>query len=89
MNQALEVAGRVADFFELAELMCGDALERDESCGGHFREEHQTGEGEAKRRDDAFTHTSVWEWTGDPGAPNLHREPLVFDHVLPSQRSYK
>jgi succinate dehydrogenase / fumarate reductase flavoprotein subunit len=89
MNQALEVAGRVADFFELAELMCGDALDRDESCGGHFREEHQTEEGEAKRRDDQFSHASVWEWTGDPGAPDLHREPLTFDYVMPSQRSYK
>jgi len=89
LNQALEVAGRVADFFELAELMCRDALERDESCGGHFREEHQTAEGEAKRQDERFSNAFVWEWSGDASAPKQHVEPLTFEHVQPSQRSYK
>jgi succinate dehydrogenase / fumarate reductase flavoprotein subunit len=89
MNQALEVTGRVADHFELAELMCRDALERDESCGGHFREEHQTDEGEAKRDDERFSNALVWEWSGDPSKPARHVEPLEFEHVKPTQRSYK
>jgi succinate dehydrogenase / fumarate reductase flavoprotein subunit len=88
LNQALEKAGRVADFFELAELMCRDALAREESCGGHFREEHQTPEGEAKRNDDEFAHVAVWE--SHTGAlPKRHVEPLAFEYVPLSQRSYK
>jgi len=88
-NQCLERAGRVADFLELAELMCRDALARDESCGGHFREEHQTPEGEAARDDEQFTHVAVWEHTGPESPPKEHREQLEFEHVPPSQRSYK
>jgi len=87
INQALEKAGRVADFFELAELMCIDALHREESCGGHFREEHQTPDGEALRDDEHFSYVAAWEYT-DP-APVLHKEPLTFEYVHPSQRSYK
>jgi succinate dehydrogenase / fumarate reductase flavoprotein subunit len=89
LNQALENAGRVADFFELAELMCRDALERDESCGAHFREEHQTDEGEAQRDDERFSYSAVWEFTGDGQTPRLHKEPLTFEYVKPAQRSYK
>ncbi len=89
LNSSLEKAGRVADFFELAELMCNDALTREESCGGHFREEHQTDEGEALRDDDNFAHVTAWEWTGDSAAPNEHREALEFENVQLSQRSYK
>jgi succinate dehydrogenase / fumarate reductase flavoprotein subunit len=89
LNQALEVAGRVGDFFELAELMCRDALYRDESCGGHFREEHQTEDGEARRDDERFCHSAVWEFTGVGSEPVLHTEPLEFEYVKPSQRSYK
>ena len=89
LNQSLEKAGRVADFMEFAELMCRDALHRDESCGAHYRVEHTTEEGEAKRNDAEFSNASVWEWTGDPGQPALHEEPLSFQHVPPSQRSYK
>ena len=89
LNSSLEKAGRVADFFELAELMCKDALVREESCGGHFREEHQTDDGEALRDDDNFAHVTAWEWTGDPGAPVEHREALDFEYVKLSQRSYK
>ncbi len=74
---------------ELAELMCRDALEREESCGGHFREEHQTPEGEALRDDDAFAHVAAWEFTGVGETPKLHREPLTFENVPLSQRSYK
>jgi succinate dehydrogenase / fumarate reductase flavoprotein subunit len=89
LNQSLEKAGRVADFFELAELICQDALEREESCGGHFREEHQTEEGEAKRDDEHFAHVAAWEWVG-PGKPQIrHREELVFENVALAQRSYK
>jgi succinate dehydrogenase / fumarate reductase flavoprotein subunit len=88
-NIALERAGRVADFLELAELMCHDALERRESCGGHFREEHQTPEGEALRDDDRFSHVSAWEYAGASSPPVMHQEPLVFEYVKPSQRSYK
>ncbi|MEM9594484.1 MAG: fumarate reductase/succinate dehydrogenase flavoprotein subunit [Acidobacteriota bacterium] len=87
INQSLEKAGRVADFFELAELMCKDALERDESCGGHFREEHQTEEGEAMRDDERFSYVSAWE--RDKDGWNLHKEPLEFDYVKLTQRSYK
>jgi len=89
LNSSLEKAQRVDDFFELAELMCRDALVREESCGGHFREEHQTEDGEAKRDDDNFAHVTAWEWTGDPGAPNEHREQLEFTAVQLAQRSYK
>ena len=89
LNHSLEKAGRVADFLELADLMCRDALHREESCGGHFREEHQTPEGEAKRNDEEFTYVAAWEWKGEGIAPALHREPLSFDYVKPSQRSYK
>jgi succinate dehydrogenase / fumarate reductase, flavoprotein subunit len=87
LNQTLEKAGRVADFFELGELMCRDALERAESCGGHFREESQTPDGEAKRNDETYTHVSAWEWK-DGGAPVLHKEALEFEYVKPSQRNY-
>jgi succinate dehydrogenase / fumarate reductase flavoprotein subunit len=88
-NQALEKAGRVADFFELAELMCVDALHREESCGGHFRVEHQTAEGEAKRDDDRFLYVGAWEFTGENDEPALHKEPLVYDEVKLATRSYK
>lgn len=89
LNTALEHAGRVADFLEFAELMCIDALERDESCGGHFRTEHQTEDGEAKRNDDDFCHSSVWEYTGDTAKPTLHKEQLTFENVKLATRSYK
>jgi succinate dehydrogenase / fumarate reductase flavoprotein subunit len=89
LNTSLEKAGRVADFLEFAELLCRDALTREESCGGHFREEHQTPDGEAKRDDAAFCHASVWEWTGAPAAPAAHSEPLVFENVRLATRSYK
>jgi succinate dehydrogenase / fumarate reductase flavoprotein subunit len=89
INQVLERAGRVADFLELGELMCRDALAREESCGGHFRLEHQTPEGEAKRDDEHFQHVSVWEYTGDGVVPTEHLEPLEFEYVPPTQRSYK
>ncbi|HEY0810962.1 MAG TPA: fumarate reductase/succinate dehydrogenase flavoprotein subunit, partial [Longimicrobiales bacterium] len=88
LNQSLEHAGRVADFFEFAELMCTDALHRDESCGGHFRVEHQTEEGEAKRDDDRFAYVAVWEFKGVGQAPVLHKEPLTFESVQLAQRSY-
>jgi succinate dehydrogenase / fumarate reductase, flavoprotein subunit len=89
LNSSLEKVGRVADFFELGELMCRDALEREESCGGHFREEHQTEDGEALRDDVNFAHVTAWEWTGDPSTPTEHREALQFDNVALSTRSYK
>jgi succinate dehydrogenase / fumarate reductase flavoprotein subunit len=89
LNQQLEKAGRVADFLELAELMCLDALKREESCGGHFREEHQTEEGEAKRNDELFQYVAAWKYTGDLSKPELNKEPLQFDYVHPAQRSYK
>jgi succinate dehydrogenase / fumarate reductase flavoprotein subunit len=89
LNQSLEKAGRLADFFELSELMCIDALQRTESCGGHFREESQTEEGEALRDDENFSFVSAWAYTGDTAKPELHKEPLVFEYVKPSQRSYK
>ncbi|NJN16452.1 MAG: fumarate reductase/succinate dehydrogenase flavoprotein subunit [Oscillochloris sp.] len=89
MNQSLEKAGRVADFFELAELMCVDALNRSESCGGHFREESQTEDGEALRDDENFSYAAAWEYSGNTSKPELHKEPLAFEYVKPSQRSYK
>jgi succinate dehydrogenase / fumarate reductase, flavoprotein subunit len=89
LNQSLEKAGRVADFFELADLMCLDALERNESCGGHFREEYQTPEGEAARNDADFSYVAAWEFRGVGNRPELHKEPLTFDYVHPAQRSYK
>ncbi len=89
LNQALEKAGRVADFLEFAELMCTDALHRDESCGGHFREEHQTPDGEALRDDARFAYVAAWEYCGAGNAPKLSKEPLVFENVPLSQRSYK
>jgi succinate dehydrogenase flavoprotein subunit len=89
LNQALEKAGRVADFLELGELMCRDALHREESCGGHFREEYQTEDGEARRDDERFAYVAAWEYTGDLRSPRLHREPLAFEYVHLAQRSYK
>jgi succinate dehydrogenase / fumarate reductase flavoprotein subunit len=89
LNQSLEKAGRVADFLELAELMCLDALHREESCGGHFRVEHQTPDGEALRHDDEFAYVAAWEYAGDNQPPILNKEPLVFENVALSQRSYK
>jgi succinate dehydrogenase / fumarate reductase flavoprotein subunit len=88
-NQCLERAGRVADFFELAELICLDALARDESCGCHLREEHQTPDGEALRNDQDYSHTAVWEYKGAGQSPERHIEPLKFEYVAPAQRSYK
>jgi succinate dehydrogenase / fumarate reductase flavoprotein subunit len=89
LNQSLEKAGRVADFFELAELMCRDALDRNESCGGHFREEYQTPEGEAARDDEHYAYAAAWGFQGAGQPPVLHKEPLTFEYVHPSQRSYK
>ncbi|MCS7023909.1 MAG: fumarate reductase/succinate dehydrogenase flavoprotein subunit [Bryobacteraceae bacterium] len=89
LNQSLEKAGRVADFFELAQLMCRDALERNESCGGHFREEFQTPEGEALRDDENYCHVAAWEYKGEGQSPVLHKEPLRFEYVHLTQRSYK
>ena len=101
LNQALEHAGRVADFMEFAELLCTDALNREESCGGHFRVEHQytkadpevasghTDEGEAKRDDQNFAYVAAWEFKGVGVAPQLNREPLVYEEVHMSTRSYK
>ena len=89
LNQALEKAGRVADFLEIAELMCLDALHRAESCGGHFRVESQTAEGEARRDDANFCYGAAWEWAGQGQPPALHKEPLAFEHVHLAQRSYK
>ncbi len=88
-NSALERAGRVADFLEFAELMCRDALERRESCGGHFREEYQTEEGEALRDDDKFCHAAVWEYRGPDQPPVRHEEALTFEFVKLATRSYK
>ena len=89
LNPELERAGRVADFIEFGELMCRDALMREESCGGHFRVEHQTSEGEAKRNDDQFTFVGVWEYQGDDVDPALHKEPLIYEEVKLATRSYK
>jgi len=100
-NQSLEKAGRVADFLELGELMCRDALHREESCGGHFREEFQytpadpeakqglVNPGDVKRRDDLFAYVAAWEYTGEAKAPALNKEPLVYEEVKMSTRSYK
>ena len=89
LNQSLEKAGRVADYMEFAELMCLDALRRNESCGGHFREEYQTPEGEALRDDEHYSYVAAWQYTGPGSPPALHKEPLEFDYVHPAQRSYK
>ena len=89
MNQSLEKAMRVSDFIDLAELMCKDALHREESCGGHFREEYQTADGEALRNDDQFAYVGAWQWTGESGQQKLHKEELAFENVKLAQRSYK
>jgi succinate dehydrogenase / fumarate reductase flavoprotein subunit len=89
LNQSLEKAGRVADFLELGELICIDALERNESCGGHFREEYQTPDGEAQRDDEHYSYVAAWGYTGPGNAPELSKEALEFQYVHPSQRSYK
>lgn len=89
INQALEKAGRVADFLELGELICRDALEREESCGAHFREEYQTTEGEALRNDQKFAHVAAWEYAGENAPPIRNVEALEFEYVHLAQRSYK
>ena len=89
LNNELERASRVADYMELGELIARDALHREESCGGHFREEYQTEEGEAKRNDEQFAYVAAWEYAGNNAEPKLHKEPLQFEYVKPSQRSYK
>jgi succinate dehydrogenase / fumarate reductase flavoprotein subunit len=89
LNQSLEKAGRVQDFFELAELTCIDALHREESCGAHFREEYQTADGEALRNDDQYAYVAAWEFTGNGNRPELHKEELQFEYVKLTQRSYK
>ncbi|NEO34706.1 MAG: fumarate reductase/succinate dehydrogenase flavoprotein subunit, partial [Symploca sp. SIO3C6] len=89
LNKNLELAGRVADFLELGELMARDALERDESCGCHFREEHQTSDGEAQRNDEDFSRVFAWEYSGGDRPPILHAESLTFEAVQLTQRSYK
>ena len=89
LNQSLEKAGRVADFLEFGELMCRDALHRNESCGGHFREEYQTEEGEALRDDEHFAYVGAWEWSGNASTPVLHKEQLEFENVHLATRSYK
>jgi succinate dehydrogenase / fumarate reductase flavoprotein subunit len=89
LNKNLEYAGRVADYLEFAELLTLDALERRESCGGHFREEYQTPDNEARRDDEHFSHVAAWEYQGEGKAPVRHTEPLTFEYVHPTQRSYK
>ena len=89
INQPLERAGRIIDFIEFAQIMCRDALHRNESCGGHFREEFQTNENEALRNDKEFCHVNVWEYTGENSLPREHRESLHFENVKPTSRSYK
>ena len=89
LNPELEKALRVADLIDLGQLMAIDALNRSESCGGHFREESQTDEGEALRDDENFTYVSAWEYTGDPSKPNHHKEDLVYENIKLVQRSYK
>jgi len=89
LNQSLEKAGRVADFLELGELMCRDALARDESCGCHYRTEHTTDEGEAQRNDEDYKYVAAWEWNGPNKEQTLHKEDLSFEFVKPSARSYK
>jgi succinate dehydrogenase / fumarate reductase flavoprotein subunit len=88
-NPELEKAWRVADFLELGQLMCEDALHRNESCGGHFREEYQTGDGEALRDDKDFMYVAAWEWRGDDARPELHKETLEYEEIQVTQRSYK
>jgi succinate dehydrogenase / fumarate reductase flavoprotein subunit len=88
-NGQLEDAGRVADFLEFAEVLATDALHREESCGGHFRIEHQTEDGEAMRDDENFTYVAAWEYKGEGKAPELHKEPLKFENVKLAVRSYK
>ena len=83
------VAGRVADFLDFGIMMCLDALTREESCGGHFREEYQTADGEALRNDDQFAYVGAWEWTGESGQQRLNKEELAFENVKLAQRSYK
>ena len=89
LNMSLEKAGRIADLLELGELMCRDALAREESCGCHFREEYQTAEGEAQRNDEQFSHVAAWQFEGEDAEPTRHTEALTFEEVMPSQRSYK
>ena len=89
MNKELEKAGRVADFLELGELFAKDALDRNESCGGHFREEYATPEGEAERNDENYTYVSAWEYTGEPSEAKLHKEELSFENIEVKVRSYK
>jgi len=89
LNQSLEKAGRVADFLEFAELMCLDALHREESCGGHFRTEYQTPEGEARRDDERFAYVAAWEYAGEGRVPVLHKESLEYENVQLATRSYK
>ena len=89
LNPNLEHAGRLSDFLEFAELLAVDALHREESCGGHFREEHQTEEGEAKRNDEDFSYVAAWEFQGVGRPATLHQEPLTFEYVEPTTRSYK
>ena len=89
LNSELEKAGRVADFLELGELFARDALDRNESCGGHFREEHQTDEGEAERDDKNYAYVSAWEHKGDPGSAVLHKEGLIYENIELKTRSYK
>src|SRR5213078_1911046 len=89
MNPELDKANRVADFIELGELICVDALNRNESCGGHFREEYQTTDGEARRDDDHFAYVAAWEYQGPDKPPALHKESLVYDEVHMTTRSYK
>jgi succinate dehydrogenase / fumarate reductase, flavoprotein subunit len=89
LNKNLEYAGRVADYLEFAELLALDALHRTESCGGHFREESQTPDGEARRDDEHFSYVAAWEFGGVGAPPTLHTEPLAFEYVKPTQRSYK
>jgi succinate dehydrogenase / fumarate reductase flavoprotein subunit len=89
LSQQLEIAARVADFIELGELMCRDALHREESCGGHFREEYQTEDGEALRNDEQFAYAAAWEYAGEQDTPVLNKEPLVYENVKLSTRSYK
>ena len=89
LNQSLEQAFRVSDLIDFAELLCTDALHRTESCGGHFREESQTSEGEAKRNDQEFAYVAAWEYRGTGTAPVMHKEPLVFENVHLAERSYK
>ncbi len=89
LSQQLEIAARVADFIELGELMCRDALHREESCGGHFREEYQTPDGEALRDDEHYTYVAAWQHAGENAEPRLHKEPLAYENVKLATRSYK